>query len=99
MKLSIDSSGSEKIVIAINGKKYVTETKDRRSQKLLSFISETLKANNASTHDLSEIEVVTGPGSFTGIRVGVSVASALGFALNIPVNGSLVLNAPVEIKY
>ncbi|MFH1536127.1 MAG: hypothetical protein ABIC96_03620 [Patescibacteria group bacterium] len=33
------------------------------------------------------IEVETGPGSFTGLRVGVSVANALGFALNIPVNG------------
>ncbi|HBQ51259.1 TPA: hypothetical protein DD690_04750 [Candidatus Daviesbacteria bacterium] len=35
---------------------------------------------------LKAIEVETGPGSFTGLRVGVSVANALGFALNIPVN-------------
>lgn len=36
---------------------------------------------------LEGIEVETGPGSFTGLRVGVSVANALGFALGIPVNG------------
>ena len=36
---------------------------------------------------VDEIEVDRGPGSYTGIRVGVSVANALGFALNIPVNG------------
>jgi len=36
---------------------------------------------------LTGIEVETGPGSFTGLRVGVSVANALGFALGIPVNG------------
>ncbi len=35
---------------------------------------------------LEGIEVETGPGSFTGLRVGVSVANALGFALGIPVN-------------
>lgn len=36
---------------------------------------------------LKGIKVETGPGSFTGLRVGVSVANALGFALGIPVNG------------
>lgn len=38
--------------------------------------------------DITAIEVNTGPGSFTGTRVGVAIANALGFALNIPVNGS-----------
>lgn len=37
---------------------------------------------------ITAIEVNTGPGSFTGTRVGVAVANALGFALDIPVNGS-----------
>lgn len=39
---------------------------------------------------LTQIEVETGPGSFTGLRVGVSVANALGFALNIPVNNKKI---------
>lgn len=36
---------------------------------------------------LEGIEVEKGPGSFTGLRVGVSVANALGLALGIAVNG------------
>ncbi len=39
---------------------------------------------------LEGIEVETGPGSFTGLRVGVSVANALGYSLNIPVNGKKI---------
>lgn len=45
---------------------------------------------------LKEIEVETGHGSFTGLRVGVSVANALGFALGIPVNGKKL---ETELKY
>ncbi len=41
---------------------------------------------NSIWEQLEGIEVETGPGSFTGLRVGVSVANALGFALGIPVN-------------
>lgn len=39
---------------------------------------------------LESIEVETEPGSFTGIRVGVSVANALGYSLGIPVNGKKI---------
>ena len=42
------------------------------------------------------IEVETGPGSFTGLKVGVSVANALGFSLGIPVNGKKI---ETELKY
>lgn len=49
------------------------------SQVLLPLVAKLFK-------DIKAIEVETGPGSFTGLRVGVSVANALGFALNIPVN-------------
>ena len=39
--------------------------------------------------DITEIEVHTGPGSFTGLRVGIAVATTLGKLLNIPVNGQI----------
>ena len=50
--------------------------------------------------DISEIEVNTGPGSFTSLRVGVSVTYAIGWALRIPVNGkNLQKRESVDIKY
>ncbi len=58
------------------------------SQVLLPLISKILKKNGKKLQDLKSIEVNIGPGSFTGTRVGVAVANALGFALNIPVNAS-----------
>ena len=61
------------------------------SQVLLSLIVKLLK----NVH-LDGIEVETGPGSFTGLRVGVSVSNALGFVLNTPVNGKKM---ETELKY
>ncbi len=45
---------------------------------------------------LKGIEVETGPGSFTGIRVGVAVANALAYSLKIPVNGKRM---ETELQY
>ena len=43
---------------------------------------------------LTGIEVFKGPGSFTGLRVGVAIANALGAAMDIPVNGKKQLVEP-----
>lgn len=60
------------------------------SQVLLPLIEKLLKQEKLDYQDLKGIEVETGPGSFTGLRVGVSVANALAFALGIPVNGKKI---------
>jgi len=87
MKLYIDTSSAEKIVIGISESIHETDARQAKSQKLLPFIIEKLSESGKSFKDLTQIEVNTGPGSFTGLRVGVSVANALGWALGIPVNG------------
>lgn len=66
----------------------VKETEQKfGSQVLLKLIQEAVREANIELSDLSEILVEVGPGSFTGLRVGVAVANALGYSLNIPVNG------------
>lgn len=54
------------------------------SEKLHLFIEDVLKTANISVNDLSAIAVSKGPGSYTGLRIGVSSAKGLCFALNLP---------------
>lgn len=53
-------------------------------EKLAVFIDEILKKNSLSPSDLSAIAVSAGPGSYTGLRIGVSVAKGMCYALSIP---------------
>ncbi len=100
MKLYIDSSNSEKIIVGLDEKKFETEARQEASQRLLPFIDEILKKEGASINQITEIEVNPGPGSFTGLRVGVSVANTLGWVLKIPVNGKDISKGEVpDIKY
>ena len=100
MRLYIDTSDRETITVGIGEKRFETNARDGASQKLLVFIEEILIKEGQSMKDISEIEVNTGPGSFTGLRVGVSVANALGWALKIPVNGKDIGKGEIpDIKY
>lgn len=70
------------------------------AQHLLPTIQEGLKLTGTSPQDLTAIAVGCGPGSYTGIRVGVMIAQAMAFALNIPLIGlsSLDLFTPSDSK-
>lgn len=67
--------------------------KSLRSEDLLQKIKNILERNDLQIRDISLIAVSTGPGSFTGIRVGLATAQALSFAVNCPVIGVSVLEA------
>ena len=51
----------------------------------MSVIDEAFAKTNMKVNDIDKIFVVNGPGSFTGIRVGVTVAKIIGYCLNIPI--------------
>lgn len=100
MKFYINTSDGQKIIVGIDDKKFKTDARQEKAQKLLPFINETLKKEGKKIKEIKKIEVNTGPGSFTGLRVGVSVANALGWALGIPVNGKdLRKGEVIDIKY
>lgn len=100
MKLYIDTSSSEKIIIGINKKRFETNARRGTSQKLLAFIDEILKKEKVTLKEIDEIKINTGPGSFTGLRVGVSVANTLGWSLKVPVNGKDISKGETpDIKY
>lgn len=52
--------------------------------KLTVLIAEILKQTNRTMKDLSAVAVSMGPGSYTGLRIGVSTAKGLCYALDIP---------------
>lgn len=99
MKLFIDTSSSEKITVGLDGQTVERHAR-QKAQQLVNIIEKQLTQKQKSLPDITEIEVNVGPGSFTGLRVGVSVANALGWALAVPVNGSNIgQKGPIEPGY
>ncbi|MCW1147169.1 tRNA (adenosine(37)-N6)-threonylcarbamoyltransferase complex dimerization subunit type 1 TsaB [Flavobacterium lacisediminis] len=64
--------------------KEIAEQNFSHAEKLHVFIEELLSESNLKFSDLSAIAVSQGPGSYTGLRIGVSSAKGLCYALNIP---------------
>ena len=64
-----------------------------RSEQLLQIISNLIDRSIGGKNAISTIAVSRGPGSYTGIRIGLATAMGLGAALNIPVIGVSVLRA------
>jgi tRNA threonylcarbamoyladenosine biosynthesis protein TsaB len=57
------------------------------AERLLPMVDSALLLARRSRSDISRIAVGTGPGNFTGLRVGISLSYGLGIGLNIPVVG------------
>lgn len=64
-----------------------------RAEDLLSNISTVLQANDSTLADVKTLAVSLGPGSYTGIRIGISTALGLRSALGAEVVGISVLEA------
>ncbi len=92
--LLIDTADNKKIKVGLKIDKksfYLSSNPTAlKSQVVLILIDKLLKKHGLQIKDVTQIQVNLGPGSFTGVRVGVSVANALGFSLKIPVNGKKV---------
>lgn len=101
--LALDTAG-ENCAVALakagDGKSLLarrSETIGRgHAERLMPMIGEVLAEASLTYADLERIAVATGPGSFTGTRIGVAAARGLALALGIPAVGVSVLDALIE---
>jgi tRNA threonylcarbamoyladenosine biosynthesis protein TsaB len=71
------------------------------AERLHVYIEEVIKKANIQKNELAAVAVSKGPGSYTGLRIGVSAAKGLGFALGIPLIAVPTLEAlahKIQIK-
>lgn len=89
--LAIDTSSLVATVAVMNEEKllgeYTINSPMTHSQKLMPIIDEMLSNLELSMEDVDMIAVSRGPGSFTGVRIGISTVKGLAHPRNIPIIG------------
>jgi tRNA threonylcarbamoyladenosine biosynthesis protein TsaB len=91
MELAIDTASDVAgLALTESGRllaEYTWQAQRQHSRDLLPAIDMLLERAGGSKRDLTAVFVSTGPGSYAGVRVGLSVAKGLAFALGIPIVG------------
>jgi tRNA threonylcarbamoyladenosine biosynthesis protein TsaB len=106
MILAIDTSGQRCGLALWNGKLLdYTETRDnlRHNEVLLSRLRDLLQRNHFQLSNLKAVAVSSGPGSFTGLRVGMAVAKGLCWSqqlplITVPTLEGLAAGVPARLK-
>ena len=102
--IKIDTSDNKKTLVGLRIEakedtlEHVIGPGKQKTQLVLPLIDQLLNKHGKTLQDLTGIEVNTGPGSFTGLRVGVTIANTLAHSLQIPINGGKP-GQPVEAVY
>ncbi len=85
----LDTSTSYLYAGVVSDNQLLYEIKDKLDNNLstfsLYFIEKMFKELNMTPKDIDKIIVVNGPGSFTGIRIGITIAKTWAWALKIPI--------------
>lgn len=83
------------IALKTESKLYIKTKESEYSHSIyvMPMIEEIFDENKLDVKDLKQIIVVNGPGSFTGIRIGLSIAKTIAYALNIKINSISSLTA------
>lgn len=103
--LAIDTSNHPLGIAVINNDKvigeYITNMKKNHSIRVMPAIEALLQECELEPEDLAKIVVAKGPGSYTGVRIGVTIAKTLAWALKIPLVGvsSLAVSAASAGRY
>lgn len=95
--LYIDTSSSYLYASIVSSRKVLCEVKKEfghsLSEEALPSIVELFNEQNLKATDIDKIIVVNGPGSFTGIRIGITIAKVFAWSLNIPITTISALEA------
>lgn len=102
--LAIDTSGPRlQLALSVDGRvdAVVEDIAKGHAEIIFERMAALLAQNKLDYPDLTRIAVTTGPGSFTGLRIGLSAARGLGLGLDIPVVGiptllTMSLSAPAN---
>ncbi len=86
--LAVDTSSKTASVALLKDKtvvgEYFTNTGFQHSSTLMPMIHSLLECSKVSPNDIDLYSVTTGPGSFTGVRIGVSAVKGMAYAHNKP---------------
>ncbi|KIL72359.1 tRNA (adenosine(37)-N6)-threonylcarbamoyltransferase complex dimerization subunit type 1 TsaB [Bacillus badius] len=89
--LAIDTSTYTLGISLLDGEQvigeYITNLKKNHSLRVMPAIDTLMKECEVKPADLDKIVVAKGPGSYTGVRIGVTIAKTLAWSLNIPLSG------------
>ena len=97
--LAIDTALDACSVAVVSGPRIVAETDvigRGHAERLVAMIEAVMAKADCGFSDLDRIAVTVGPGSFTGIRVGLATARGLALAAGKPLVGVLTLDAMVQ---
>src|SRR5438309_6062986 len=95
--LAIDTSNYSLGIALVNQEQvigeYITNMKKNHSIRVMPAIEKLMQDCEMKPTDLEKIVVAKGPGSYTGVRIGVTIAKTLAWTLNIPLVGISSLEA------
>ena len=80
-------NSSDKGIDLLLDDKFAHFDAEKQAIALPNAVNDFMAKNNVKMSDLTAIGVIVGPGSFTGIRMGIAYAKGLSIGLNIPVLG------------
>lgn len=83
MKMFLDTS-TMTAKLKLDDKEYEWEGGREMAEGLHQFIFQKLRENGADWKDISEIRFFSGPGSFTGLRIGAAIVNTLANELKVP---------------
>ena len=87
--LLIDTHFSEVLILLYKDGKVISKVREESNQShsilTMPLLNDLLDKQNINIKEINQLVVVNGPGSFTGVRIGVTIAKTISYCLNIPI--------------